>query len=152
MEIRDFPNCFNDILRFQDVDELDDAIIRELKKNSRASNVEIAKSVGLTEGAVRRRIQQLVDSGAIRRFTVELSSGKEIFAVVMAKARGETKKMMAEIAQLNVARDAYEISGEYDACIIISGADMDEVDSKIDRIRGCKDVADTKTFMSFRHW
>jgi DNA-binding Lrp family transcriptional regulator len=133
-------------------DALDDKILIELKKNSRASNVEIAKAVKLTEGAVRRRIQQLIDNGTIKRFTLELSSGKEIFAVVMVKAKSETKKMMAEIAKLDIARDAYEISGEYDACIIISGADMGEVDSKIDRIRGCKDVADTKTFMSFRRW
>jgi DNA-binding Lrp family transcriptional regulator len=133
-------------------DELDDAIIRELKKDSRQSNVDIAKTVGLTEGAVRRRIQHLSDSGIIRRFTIELSAGKEISAVVMVKAKAETKRMMGEISQLGLARDAYEISGEYDACVILSGADMDEVDSKIDKIRGCKDVADTKTFLSFRRW
>jgi DNA-binding Lrp family transcriptional regulator len=133
-------------------DELDTKIIEELKKDSRSSNVDIAKSIGLTEGAVRRRINHLIESGVIKRFTVEVSAGNEIFAIVMAKAKAETKKMMAEIGRSGVARDAYEISGEYDACIIISGANMDEIDSKIDSIRGCVEVSDTKTYVSFRRW
>jgi DNA-binding Lrp family transcriptional regulator len=133
-------------------DELDARILDELKRNARASNVEIAKVVGLTEGAVRRRIQHLIESKAIKRFTIELSAGNEIFAVVMAKARAETKRMMADVAAAGIARDAYEISGEYDACIIISGADMGEIDSKIDRIRSCESVSDTKTYVSFKRW
>lgn len=41
----------------------------ELQRDGRQSNVSIAKRVGLTEGAVRRRIDNLIESGAIR-FTV----------------------------------------------------------------------------------
>ena len=131
---------------------LDEKILQILRKDGRASNVEIAKAVGLTEGAVRHRLKNLVDNGTIKRFTVELSPGNEIFAIVMVKSKGETKKMMAEISGTGVPREAYEISGEYDGCIIISGKSMEEIDKGIDRIRKCNMVADTKTFMSFHRW
>lgn len=134
------------------MDELDRKIVGELKRNARASNVEIAKAVKLTEGAVRKRIQNLIDSKVIRRFTVELSPGAELFAVVMVKAKDETKKMMEEISRSGLANDAYEISGEYDGCVILSAPAMEELDSKIDSLRKLPPVADTKTFMSFRRW
>ncbi len=133
------------------LDEKDEGILRMLRKNSRTPNVEIAKSVGLTEGAVRNRIERLVKTGVIRRFTVDLSAGG-FSGIVMLKARGETKKMMEEISSSGVARDAYEISGEYDGCAILEGSSLEEVDSKIDRLRKLKGVADTRTFIPFRKW
>ncbi|MEM2454494.1 MAG: winged helix-turn-helix transcriptional regulator, partial [Candidatus Bathyarchaeia archaeon] len=55
------------------MDQVDLQILRILKENSRIKYVEIAKAVGLTEGAVRRRIKQLKENGIIRKFTIETS-------------------------------------------------------------------------------
>lgn len=134
------------------MDELDERMLSMLRQNSRTTNVEMARAVGLTEGAVRRRIQNLVRNGTIKRFTVELSAGNELFAIVMAKSKGDTKKMLAQVMATGIPREAYEISGEYDACILISGKSMEEIDGEIDKIRKCGAVADTKTFMSFSRW
>ena len=133
-------------------DNIDQKILRLLKKDSRMSNVAIAKEIGLTEGAVRRRIEKLVEDGTIKSFTINVSSGSEIYAVLMAKANGETKKMMTDISQLTIHADGYEISGEYDGCIVIDAPTMDELDKKIDQIRKLKSVADTRTFISFRRY
>jgi Lrp/AsnC family transcriptional regulator of lysine biosynthesis len=132
-------------------DDIDIKILSILRKNARTPNVEIAKSVGLTEGAVRRRIENLVKNGVISKFTIETKSGL-YFGIVMVKAKGETKKMMSEIAAEKIAKDAYEISGEYDGCLIIEGNTLDEIDQKIDKIRKIKSVADTRTFISFKRW
>jgi DNA-binding Lrp family transcriptional regulator len=70
----------------------------------------------------------------------------------MLKARNETKKMMAEINESKLARDAYEISGDFDGCVIIEGNTLEEIDSKIDELRKLKDVSDTKTFISLKRW
>lgn len=134
------------------LDSLDERILETLKNDSRTSNVAIAKSLGVTEGAVRWRIRKMVESGVIRRFTAEISGGATTFAVLMVKARGETKKMMAEIAGLGIHRDAYEISGEYDCCVILEGSSVADIDVKIDQIRKIKEVADTRTFISFGRW
>jgi|WetSurMetagenome_2_1015567.scaffolds.fasta_scaffold223144_2 DNA-binding Lrp family transcriptional regulator len=134
------------------LDAVDERILEMLKSDSRGSNVSIAKTLGITEGAVRWRIKKMVETGVIRRFTAEISGGATTFAVLMIKARGETKKMMASIAGLKIHRDAYEISGEYDCCIILEGSSVEDIDQKIDQIRKVKEVADTRTFISFGRW
>jgi DNA-binding Lrp family transcriptional regulator len=133
-------------------DETDEKIIEMLKKNARASNVEIARSAGITEGAVRFRIKRMVEGGLISRFTIELSGGGSNYAVLMVKAKGETKKMMAAVSMLGIHHDAYEISGEYDGCVVLEGPSMESIDGKIDKIRKLKEVADTRTYISFKRW
>lgn len=133
-------------------DLVDEKILELLKKDSRSSNVAIAKRLDLTEGAVRWRIKRMVDKGLIRRFTVETGSGATKFLVLMVKAKAETKKMMAAISELDIHKEAYEISGEFDGCVILEGSSMEDLDSKIDQIRKLKEVADTRTFVSFKQW
>jgi DNA-binding Lrp family transcriptional regulator len=136
-----------------ELDETDRRLVALLRQDSRMSNVEIGRAVGLTEGAVRSRIKRMRDGGVIMRFTIELSEGSGgSYAVVMVKAKGTTKRMMGEIASLALHKDAYEISGEYDGCVIIHGESMEDLDSRIDRIRNLPSVADTRTYVSFRRW
>ena len=134
------------------VDDKDKKILELLKTNARTSNVGIAKAVQLTEGAVRHRIENLLNNGTIKKFTIEVTSESQVFAVVMAKAKHETKKMMAEIKLARLVDDAYEISGDYDACLVISGANLEDIDRKIDKLRELRTVTDTKTYVSLRKW
>ena len=48
------------------MDELDRNIIRILQENGRASNAQIARDVGVSEGTVRRRLQTLLQDGVIK--------------------------------------------------------------------------------------
>ena len=133
------------------IDEIDEKILSILKKNSRTSNVEISKIIELTEGAVRHRIDRLLSDGVIERFTID-SKEKYQIAVVMVKAKAGTKLMMKEIKGLRISKDSYEVSGDYDGCLIIEGENLKDVDSKIDKIRKLKSVADTKTFIAMKKW
>ena len=133
-------------------DEKDSKILTLLKKNSRASNTEIASAVGLSEGAVRQRIKSLFQKGTIKRFTIETSSEAGNQAVELVKAKGNTKKMMREIFQLQGVRTGFEISGAYDACIIFSAENMEELDKRIDEIRALPTVEDTRTFIVLKEW
>lgn len=133
-------------------DETDEKIIGMLRKDSRTSNVAIAGRLGLTEGAVRSRIKKLVEGKVIRRFSVDLAGTASNFALLMVKAKGETKKLMSAVTSLGIHHDAYEISGEFDACIILEGSSVEAIDRKIDRIRALKEVSGTKTHIAFRHW
>ena len=134
------------------MDETDKKILALLKENSRLSNTEISKQIGLTEGAVRSRIRKLIDDATIKKFTIVISDSSAISAVVLAKAKKETKKMMEDVARLCIHRDAYEISGEYDGCLIITATSMEKLDEKIDKIRNLDSVSNTQTFISFRHY
>ena len=48
------------------LDEIDLALVREMQSDARQSNVALARKVKLTEGAVRRRIDNLISRGAVR--------------------------------------------------------------------------------------
>lgn len=133
-------------------DEKDRKIIEMLKHNARRPNVEIAQQVGLTEGAVRARIARLVKEGTIKRFTIELGTLDGLFAVVMVKAKSSTKNAMREMVALKTAKELYETSGEFDGCAIVEGDTLQQIDQKIDAIRRCRDVADTRTFIAVRKW
>jgi len=66
------------------MDDTDREIIKILKNNGRATYGDIGKKVGLSEGAVRKRIKALVDSGVIRNFTVKvgLTEGAEAITLL----------------------------------------------------------------------
>ena len=134
------------------MDETDKLIIQLLKENSRITNTELSKKIGLTEGAVRSRIKKLSDQGTIKKFTIIVEEPSAINAVVMIKAKTATKKMMGDISSLSIHKDAYEISGEYDGCVILNASSMEELDEKIDKIRNLGSVANTQTFISFKHY
>ncbi len=133
-------------------DEKDTKILELLKKNARTRNVDIAKEVGLTEGAVRARIHRMTNDGTISQFTIKAEERGKQHAVIMAKAKHNTKKMMIEISKSMIADEAYEVSGDYDAFLVISGATIEDIDRKIDRLRELKDVTDTRTYISLRKW
>lgn len=136
-------------MKFDDKDKL---ILDLLRENSRMTNTELSKHLEMTEGAIRSRIKRLVDSGIIKKFTIDSSTQVQSYAVLMAKAKTETKKMMKEITSKKLHFDAYEISGEYDGCIILAGNTIEEIDKKIDVIRKLPSVSETRTFISFGRW
>ena len=48
------------------LDELDGKLIAMLQDDGRASNIELAKRIGVSEGTVRRRFRNLVEDKVIR--------------------------------------------------------------------------------------
>jgi len=52
------------------MDDIDLEILKILKDDARVKYVDIAKKVGLTEGAVRRRIKKLLSEGIRNKFTI----------------------------------------------------------------------------------
>lgn len=47
------------------LDKIDEAIIRQFQANGRLSNRAVGQAVGLSEGAVRKRLKRLTESGAV---------------------------------------------------------------------------------------
>ena len=64
------------MVRISDLD-----IIEILKENSRTSFVKIAKTLGVTETAVRKRIKKLEESGTIKKYTLDVDPRKIGFEV-----------------------------------------------------------------------
>ena len=80
------------------LDDIDLAIVKELQKNGRSSNREVARVLGVSEGTIRQRLRKLESTKAMRLglVTDAISSGKTSAAFVRIKA---TPRKAAEIAQ-----------------------------------------------------
>jgi Lrp/AsnC family transcriptional regulator, regulator for asnA, asnC and gidA len=129
------------------IDSLDDQIIRILQSNSRKSFVEIADEIRLSESAVRRRVKNLIDSGIIKRFTIELEAGKKTSAITLisVSSTADTSVVSSNLMKLNGVEIIYEITGQYDIAAIIVAPTIAEINEYIDEVRKIEGVSDTNT-------
>ena len=59
------------------MDELDQEILMQLKEDSRRTVTEISKAIGRSHSATRVRVNNLIESGIINRFTIELANYRD---------------------------------------------------------------------------
>ena len=133
-------------------DKVDEKIIEYLKENSRESFVDIGKKLKLSESAVRRRVKNLVDSGTIKKFTLELGEENSTSAIVLVSVDSatETSKVSLKLAKLEGVKTVYEITGQYDITTIMSASNIAEINSTIDALRKIPGVVDTNTVIILR--
>ena len=138
----------------QKMDETDREIIKILKNDGRATYSNIGKKVGLSEGAVRKRIKALIDSGIIRRFTVKvgLTEGAEAITLLSVSPSFPTSDVSKILKKLPNVETVYEITGQYDIAVIISGLNITEVDECLEKIRRLDGVVNTNTMIILRSW
>jgi len=136
------------------MDNTDKAIIEILKKDGRATYSNIGKRIGLSEGAVRKRIKTLSNSGAIKRFTVKvgLTEGAEAIGLLSVDPSLPTSDVSKALKKLSNVETVYEITGQYDIAVIISGFNITEVNECLEKIRRLKGVANTNTMIILRSW
>jgi DNA-binding Lrp family transcriptional regulator len=130
------------------MDSLDEKIIRILKDNARLSFVEIATKLGISEGTIRSRVKKMVDEGVIKKFTVTTAS-KNIKALIGVKIdiNINTSEVSKKIRGTEGVETVYEVSGDDDIIAIINVMDSDELNSIIESIRGIDHTHSTKTSM-----
>ena len=66
------------------MDDLDVRILSILRNDGRTSFVDIAKEIGLTEGAVRVRVGKLSRDGTIKKFTIDTKDDVKSAASALA--------------------------------------------------------------------
>jgi len=133
-------------------DKVDEKIINYLKEDSRESFVDIGKKLKLSESAVRRRVKNLVDSGTIKRFTVEIGEENTTSAIVLISVDSatDTAKVSEKLVKLEGVKTVYEITGQYDITTIISATNISEINNSIDALRKIPGVIDTNTVIILR--
>ncbi|NQV40364.1 MAG: Lrp/AsnC family transcriptional regulator [Nitrosopumilus sp.] len=128
-------------------DKVDEKIIGYLKEDSRESFVDIGKKLKLSESAVRRRVKNLVDSGTIKKFTLEIGEENSTSAIVLVSVDSatDTSKVSEKLAKLEGVKTVYEITGQYDITTIMSATNIAEINNTIDALRKIPGVVDTNT-------
>ena len=129
------------------MDDADLEILRILKRDARTKYVKIAELVGLTEGAVRRRIRKLIEEGTVKRFTVETT--EELEGIVLVETEPtRTGDATAKIRE--IAARVFEVSGSYDIAALIQAYTIEELNTKIDQIRNLPQVLNTNTLVKLK--
>ncbi len=134
------------------VDEIDEKIIKALLENSRKTYVEIGAVVGLSEGAVRNRVQALVNSGTIRKFTIEVAPSIRVRSLTMISVDPSipTYTISRKIQDLSGVESIFEVTGEYDIVCVVSQRDIEALNQTIEDIRKLDGVVKTNTVIVLR--
>ncbi len=128
-------------------DKIDEKIIGYLSENARESFVDIGKKMSLSESAIRRRVKNMLGSGVIERFTLELGEENATSAIVLVSvdSTADTSKVSQRLTKLQGMKTVYEITGQYDIIAIISASAIAEINNSIDALRKIPGVVDTNT-------
>lgn len=132
------------------LDEVSKAIIEQLQQDGRRSYAAIGKVVGLSEAAVRQRVQRLIDGGVMQVVAVTdpLELGFARQAMVGVRVNGPMEPVADAIADLDEVDYVVITAGAYDLLVeVVCESDehlLEVISSKIRRVNG---VVGTETFM-----
>tara|TARA_B100000315_G_C14297358_1_gene460193 strand:- start:88 stop:498 length:411 start_codon:yes stop_codon:yes gene_type:complete len=133
------------------MDELDRKIIKTLKSDSRTSYVDLGKVVGLSEAAVRRRVQNLVKRKIIKKFTIDVDiGGASAITLLTVNSLVATQQVSLRLQAVKGVDIVHEITGQYDVAVIMSAPNVAEVNKCIDDIRKVEGVNNTNTVIILR--
>jgi DNA-binding Lrp family transcriptional regulator len=134
------------------MDEVDKKLLELLKHDARLSFVDLGSNVGLSEAAVRRRVKRLQELNIIKRFTIDIEVGQAASALTLVAVAPSTptNDVSARIKVLPAVQRVYEITGQYDIAVLITGTNIAEVNGSIDQIRRADGVATTNTIIILR--
>lgn len=132
------------------LDDVAKAIIEQLQADGRRSYAAIGKAVGLSEAAVRQRVQRLVDSGVMQIVAVTdpLQLGFARQAMIGIRARGPLEPIADAIAELPEVSYVVVTAGAYDLLVEAVCESDDTLLNLISHgIRSIPGVEGTETFM-----
>jgi Lrp/AsnC family transcriptional regulator, regulator for asnA, asnC and gidA len=135
------------------LDDVSKGIIEQLQQDGRRSYAAIGKVVGLSEAAVRQRVQRLVDAGVMQIVAVTdpLELGFARQAMVGIRVNGRLEPVADALAELPEIDYVVMTAGSYDLLAELVCESDDHLLSLISgKIRTIDGVVSTETFMYLR--
>lgn len=132
------------------LDDANRAIIESLQRDGRRAYAQIAREVGLSEAAVRRRVQQLRASGVIQIVAVTdpLQLGFRRQALIGISVEGDVRDVAAKIVPLPEVDYVVMCAGSFDLLVeVVCEGDERLLHILNDSIRSIPGVRSTETFM-----
>ena len=132
------------------LDEVSKAIIEQLQQDGRRSYAAIGKVVGLSEAAVRQRVQRLTDAGVMQVVAVTdpLQLGFARQAMVGIRVRGALDAVADAMAELPEVDYVVVTAGSYDLLVeVVCESDDHLLELISGKMRTIEGVVSTETFM-----
>ncbi|KAA1421787.1 Lrp/AsnC family transcriptional regulator [Nocardioides humilatus] len=131
------------------LDDVAKSIIELLQQDGRRSYASIGKVVGLSEAAVRQRVQRLTDSGVMQIVAVTnpLELGFARAAMIGIRVSGPTSPVADALAELDEVIYVVVTAGSIDIVIEVVAKSEDDLLTISDKIRRVPGVSSTETFV-----
>jgi Lrp/AsnC family transcriptional regulator for asnA, asnC and gidA len=132
------------------LDETSLAIIAELRQDGRRPYATIGKAVGLSETAVRQRVQRLVDTGVVQIVAVTdpVPMGLTRQAMIGIKAEGDLSALADSLAEMPDVAYVVITAGTFDLLVeVICENDEQLLDILNRQLRTLPGVVATETFV-----
>ncbi|MFK4730205.1 Lrp/AsnC family transcriptional regulator [Agromyces mediolanus] len=135
------------------LDDVSKAIIEQLQTDGRRSYADIGKAVGLSEAAVRQRVQRLQEAGVMQIVAVTdpMQLGFTRQAMIGIRAEGDTRVLAEQLSSIPEIDYVVLTAGSFDLLAEVVCEDDEElIDLLNSRIRSLHGVQQTETFVYLR--
>jgi len=135
------------------IDDVTKQIIEELQQDGRRSYAALAKSVGLSEAAVRQRVQRLIDTGVMQVVAVTdpLQVGFHRQAMVGLRVEGDLIAVADRLAEIDEVDYVVLTAGSFDILLEVVCEDDEHLLRLLsERIRRLPGIRDAETFVYLR--
>ena len=135
------------------LDDVNNAIVEQLQADGRRSYAGIAQAVGLSEAAVRQRVQRLLEAGVMQIVAVTdpLQVGFARQAMIGVNAEGDLREVADKLAALPEVDYVVITAGSFDILLEVVCEDDEHLLALLnDAIRCVPGVRDTETFVYLR--
>jgi Lrp/AsnC family transcriptional regulator for asnA, asnC and gidA len=133
-------------------DDVDKALIDVLQRDGRTPYTKLATEVGLSEAAVRQRVQRLVDTNVVQIVAVTdpLRLGFRRQAMIGVRTTGDTTEVARSLAEITAIDYVVYTSGSFDLLAEMVCEDDDHLLTLMNEVRRMPGVRETETFMYLR--
>jgi Lrp/AsnC family transcriptional regulator for asnA, asnC and gidA len=135
------------------LDDTNKLIIEHLQRDGRMSYATLAKTIGLSEAAVRQRVQRLLDNGLMQIVAVTdpLTLGFARQAMVGLRVNGDLRTIADKIAEVPEVDYVVICAGRYDLLVeLVCTDDEHLLDILNEKVRTVEGVSAADTFMYLR--
>ncbi len=135
------------------LDKIDRAIIEHLQADGRAPYTKLSSAVGLSEAAVRQRVQRLLEASVMQVVAVTdpLQLGYRRMAMVGVRAEGDLTALADKISAIAEVSYVVVTAGSFDLLVEAVVEDDERLlDLVNDRLRALPGVRSTETFIYLR--
>jgi Lrp/AsnC family transcriptional regulator for asnA, asnC and gidA len=132
------------------LDQVNKDIVEQLQQDGRRSYATLAKAVGLSEPAVRQRVQKLLEGGVMQIVAVTdpLLLGFARQAMIGIRADGDLRAIADQLAALDEIDYVVICTGSFDLLVELVVSDDEQLlDILNDGIRSIPGVRDTEVFV-----
>ncbi len=133
------------------LNQTDRRILRNLVRDARQPIAQLARTLGLSESAVRRRIDNLAKSGVIQRFTVDINYEKAGNPITVLMGVNVGRMPGPDVAKalegLDNIVEIYTVTGEFDLILKIVCQDIRCFEELIEKIRDLDFIEKTRSFV-----